>query len=240
MECSNHVSLLGKLDVLKLLSSSHHVLVLDSHDTTSPDSAELLVVVELSLEGLLHGIEIGLIFPSEISHSNASGSLEMDKLAEFGLTTGEAERYSLLSAKSGQEDNHFDWVDIVGNDDKLGFSFLNKSGNVVKTVLEVDWFGSLSRAILSFLLESLLFVLSGFWTVFCKQFKELGSCVLINGTGELVDGGRHLESLHQDSLLSLDSDVFGPFHETGQVSRWLDVSSKSEVAWLLFEERALT
>ena len=69
--------------------------------------------------------------------------------------------------------------------------------------------------------------------------REL-TLVLVNSVGELVDGGGHLESLHEDSLLSLDSDVFWPFDETGEVSLWLNITSESEVSGSLLEEGAAT
>jgi len=43
--------------------------------------------------------------------------------------------------------------------------------------------------------------------------------------------------LHQDALLSLNSDVFWPSDEAGEVSLRLDVSSDSKVAWVLLEQR---
>ena len=69
--------------------------------------------------------------------------------------------------------------------------------------------------------------------------REL-TLVLVNSVGELVDGGGHLESLHQNSLLPLNSDVSWPFDETGEVSLWLDVSSNSEVSGSLLEKRSLS
>ena len=57
---------------------------------------------------------------------------------------------------------------------------------------------------------------------------------------ELGNGGRHLQSLQQDSLLPLDSDVSWPFDETGEVSLWLNVTSDSEVSASLLEERVLS
>ena len=56
---------------------------------------------------------------------------------------------------------------------------------------------------------------------------------------ELSNGGGHLESLVKDALLPLNADVLGPLHESGEVSLWLDVTSQSEVAWVLLEERSL-
>lgn len=61
--------------------------------------------------------------------------------------------------------------------------------------------------------------------------------VLLEGLAELVDHRGHLESLHEDSLLSLNTDVTRPLDKAGEVTLWLDVSSKSEVASVLLEER---
>ena len=61
--------------------------------------------------------------------------------------------------------------------------------------------------------------------------------VLLDSLAELVDRRRHLKSLHQDPLLSLDADVAGPLDEASQVTLRLDVSSKTEVASVLLEER---
>ena len=54
----------------------------------------------------------------------------------------------------------------------------------------------------------------------------------------MIDGGGHLQSLHQDSLLSLDSNVARPFDETGEVTFGLDISTKSEILSRFLEEGA--
>ena len=61
--------------------------------------------------------------------------------------------------------------------------------------------------------------------------------VSVDGGAELVQCGRNLESLEEDSLLSLEDNVFGPSDESGQISSGLDVTTDSEVSGLLFEER---
>lgn len=60
--------------------------------------------------------------------------------------------------------------------------------------------------------------------------------VLIKSLAELVDGGGHLQPLHQNSLLSLDTNVARPFDKAGEVTLGLDVSSKSEIFGILLEE----
>ena len=57
---------------------------------------------------------------------------------------------------------------------------------------------------------------------------------------ELVDHWWHLQSLHEDSLLSLDADVLWPLDESSEVALWLDVASETEVSWVLLEERPRT
>ncbi len=47
--------------------------------------------------------------------------------------------------------------------------------------------------------------------------------------GELVQHGRYLQALEQDPLLSLDADILGPLHESGQVTLRLDVVADTEV-----------
>jgi len=216
------------------------VLVLDSHDTTSPDSAELIVVVVLALECLGHTIEVSQVFLANFGDSNACGGLQVAKFSKVGFSTKETVGDTLLSAKSWEEDDHFDWVNVVSNDDELGLVFFHKRGHMVESKLEVDWLGCLTTATLSFFLQTFLLVLLGLWAVFGEQFKELVRLVLVNGVSELIDGGRHLQSLHQDSLLPLDSDVPWPFDETGEVSLWLNVTSESEVLGSFLEERSLT
>lgn len=164
----------------------------------------------------------------------------MTELTEVSLAADEAVGDTLLSAESWEEDDHLDWVDVVGDNDELGLVLFDEGGNVVKTELEVDWSGSLTGSILSFFLQTFLLVLLGLWAVLREQFKEFASLVLVNSVGELVDGGRHLESLHQNSLLPLDSDVSWPFDETGEVSLWLNIASDSEVPGSLLEERSLS
>jgi hypothetical protein len=58
----------------------------------------------------------------------------------------------------------------------------------------------------------------------------LSSGVLVQGLGELVDSRGDLETLLQDSLLALETDVLGPLDEAGQVTLGLDV-----LAWLYSE-----
>merc|ERR1711988_1605905 len=95
---NSHVGFLGELDLSELLSLGHHVLVLDSHDTFSPLSSQVQVVVELSGEGGLEVAEVGEVFLSDISQGNAGSSLGVDELSESSLGLDESEWNVLCSA----------------------------------------------------------------------------------------------------------------------------------------------
>lgn len=238
MRVRSHVGFLGELDLSELLSLGHHVLVLDTHDTTALLSLEVGVIVELRHEGLLEGIEVGQVLLLHIGESDASGSLGVAELSESSLGLDEAEWDSLLSAESREEHHDLSWIDIVSHNDELGLTLLNEVGNVVETELEDVWLVTTGLTLLlSSLLESFLLLLSGLRSVLGEELKELGSLVLVNSLLELVEGSRGLQSHEQDSLLSLNSNVLWPLYESGQVLLWLDGTTNSERSWALFEER---
>lgn len=233
----SHVGFLGELDFSKLFSLGHHVLVLDTHNTTTPSLLVGNVLVELGVEGSLEGIEILHVFLLDLGESDASGGFGVAKLTELGLTLDETVWDSLSSAESWEEDHDFSWVDVMGHDNKFGLTFFAEGGDVVKTEFKVDWlWSSVGLLGFSFGLESILLLLFGLWGVLSEELKKLTGLVLVNGVSEL---GKHwwgLQSLHHNGLLSLNSDILWPFDESGEVSDWLDSSSNSVVSGVLLEE----
>merc|ERR1712025_504703 len=87
--------------------------------------------------------------------------------------------------------------------------------------------------------ESGLLLGAVFRSVLLRELEERSSRLLVQALAELVDHWRHLESLLEDGLLSLEADVLGPSDESRQVTFRLDVLANSEVLWSLFEERVL-
>jgi len=221
------------------------VLVLDAHDTTAPLSGQVGVVVELGLEEGAELLEIDKVFASHLCQSDACGCLEVDKLAKVGLAADEAEGDTLLAAKRWQVNNELNGVNVVSDHNHLCLVLLDQSRDMAEAKLEVHGLLSLlttlvSSLALSLVLESVGLLLVGLRGVLGQQFKELGSLVLLKGLAELVNLRGHLQSLHQNSLLSLDADVTRPFNEAGEVTLWLDVSSKSEIFGILLEERSIS
>ena len=70
-----------------------------------------------------------------------------------------------------------------------------------------------------------------------QKLKEDFGLIFFQGSGELSYGCWDFQSCQENSFLSLESNVFGPFDESGQVSGRLNVVTESEVSWSLFEER---
>jgi hypothetical protein len=118
----SHVGLLGEFDLSLLFSLSHHVLVLDTHDTTTPVSSEGLVIVELRAEVLGEELKILVVFLTDFSKSNAGGSLLVDELAEACFSLDESIGNTLLAAESGQEDEKLNRINIMSHDNKLSFA----------------------------------------------------------------------------------------------------------------------
>ena len=152
------------------------MLVLDAHNTTTPVSAELVVVVELFTEVASKSLQVLEVLSVDFSESDSGSSLQMDKLAEVGLATNEAVGNILASAESGQVDNSLNWVNVVSNHYELGLALLNKSSNVVETKLDVDWLGGLaSTTVLSGFLKTELLLLLGLWLVLSEELKKFSS-----------------------------------------------------------------
>lgn len=169
----------------------------------------------------------------------------MNNCSETSLALDDGVRNTHLAAKSGEEDNQLNRVDIVGNQDERSLLVLNETDNVVETVL--DSVGLLGDILLllalgdggGLLVQTLLLLSLGFRAVLVEKLEGLGSSVAIQGIGELSNGRRDLETEVQDLLLALKADIFGPFDEAGQVALGLNILANTEVAGARLEKRVL-
>jgi len=154
------------------------VLVLDAHNTATPVSSESLVLVELRAEVLGEELKILEVLLADLSESDASGGLLVDKLAEASLALDEGVGDTLLSAEGGEEDEELDGVNIVSHHNELGLTLLNELSHVVETELDDDGLGGLlgiSATLLglSLGLEAGLLLLLGLGLVLGEELKEL-------------------------------------------------------------------
>lgn len=168
----------------------------------------------------------------------------MDDRAETGLALDDHIRDAHLATERREEDDEFDGVDIVSNDDEGSLLVFDEGNDVVQTVFDKERLLILGCLLLlgsglgdgfeTFLLLGLaLRTVSARSIRTCQvllkidilveKLEQLGGRVLVQSVRELCNGGRHLETLVKDDLLALETNVFGPLDETGQVGLGTDV-----------------
>jgi len=146
---SSHNGLLLEFDLTNLLAGSHHVLVLDAHNATSPGASKLIVLVVLLAECLFEGFKVFVVLLSHLSQGDARGGLHVHDFAEVGLAANKAVWNVAFTAESGEENNHFDGVNIMSDHDQLGTLLFNELSDVVKTELDVHWLSALLGVLVS-------------------------------------------------------------------------------------------
>lgn len=71
---------------------------------------------------------------------------------------------------------------------------------------------------------------------FLAKVMERTTLVGVTCLSELVEGWWNFQSLHKDSLLSLQKNVSRPSNKSGQISFWLNTSSNSDLSWSVLKE----
>lgn len=94
-------------------------------------------------EGRGEVVELTFVFFSHLSEGDCGGVLLVDEFSKSGFSLDEAVGDVHFFAELGQPDNHFERLDVVGNDDQLGLLVLDEFGHVVETELEVEGLGVL-------------------------------------------------------------------------------------------------
>jgi len=77
----SHVGLLCQFDFNEFRSLCHHVLILNTHNTTSPVLQEFVILVELLFEVFGENVQILIVFLLDFSQSEAGSSLLVNKLS---------------------------------------------------------------------------------------------------------------------------------------------------------------
>jgi hypothetical protein len=232
------------LQSLLLLGELH--LGLESHDTTAPLLAGLLVLVhETILDGRNELGQLRLVLGANLSQGENSSGLLVYHCSETGLALDNGVWHTHLLAERWQEDNELDRVDVVGDEDKRSLLVLDETNNVVETVL--DSVGLLADVLLlltlldggSLLEQTLLLLSLGLRAVLVQELECLGGGVLVQNVLELSERRGNLEAHLEDLLLALKTDVLGPLHHAGDIALGLDVLTDTEVARTLLDEGIL-
>ena len=235
--------LLGLLSLNGPLPALSDVLGFDAHDAATPSPSVLKVVVELGLEVVDQGVQVLLILRLHGSDGNARGRFLVDQLAQAALALDDAVRHILLAAQCRKPAHQLDRIHIMGNHHQLCHLVFHQGGHMVQAILQ--HLGLLGLHFLSLLLlfghlhESCFLCLLGLRHVLLAKLQHICRLVLVHGHVELVDGRGHLQSHQHDALLTLQPDVLGPFHKSGEITFRLNVTTQAVVARSLLEQRVL-
>lgn len=136
----------------------------------------------MSLESSSELLKLGNVVLLDISDSNARGGLLVDEETKTSLALDNAERNVELTAESREEDDEFNGVNIMSNDNELSLAGLNEVSNVVKTLLDEAGLGGLglsnlvtSSLLSSELLETVSLSNTGLRAVSSKETEESSS-----------------------------------------------------------------
>jgi hypothetical protein len=150
----------------------------------------------------------------------------------------------------------------VSDQDQLGFLLLDQLGDGVGTRLDLvlfpEWRQILAIGLgLGGNLQTVDFSHTGLWAVLFDQLEQLHGCgenqifieidfhgilielltgLFVQSLRELVDWWWNLQTLLQNGLVALDAHIFGPTHETGQVTFGLDVLADAVVFRAFLEQ----
>jgi len=213
--------------------------------STAPVLSDLLSsLVVVGSDGLYKLAKIMFVLVPDVVEGNRGAHLSADELSEAGSALDNAVWHVHLSAEGGEVDYDFDGVDVVSDHDELSLLSLDQLDDLVDSAGEAG--GSLSGSVglaggsclCSGNLSSLLLGLV-LGRVLLGELKELSSGLLVQSLAELVDARGHLESLLENSALSLEFDVLGPSDESREVALGLDVLSNTKVLGSLLKERVL-
>lgn len=216
---------------------------LETNVTTTPLTTELSVVHELGVGHVDDALESGLILGLDLSEGNNGSLLLVHNLAKTSLVVNDNVRDTHLAAESRQPNDELNGVDVGGDDDKLGLLVLNEVSNVVQAEfgdngLRADKLRDLLATLdggllgLSELDETFLLGLLVLRGILGQKLEEGKGLSAIKGLGELVDGGRHLETVIDDLLLALDTDVSRPADKARNISLVVNVVTNGEVLGL--------
>lgn len=157
---------------------------------------------------------------------DGSGLL-VDDCAETRLALYDNVGDTHLATEGREEDDKLNGVNVIGDDNEGSLLGLDEGDRVVQTVLNKVWL--LVRLLLLTLgsggssgSETCLLLLLGLGAVLVEELEKLGCGVLVKSVSELRDSRGDLETLSQDDLLALETNILGPLDEASKVGLGLD------------------
>jgi hypothetical protein len=174
----------------------------------------------------------------DVGDGENGSSLLVNNLTQSGLTLNNDVRDTHLNAQSGQPHDDLNRINVVGNNDQLSLLRLNQRSNVVDTHLDkLGLLGiSLRLGLLSSIEQTLLLGGLVLRAVSVQNLEQGGSSILVQSVGKLVDHRGDLQAVQQNTVLSLEANIFGPANEVGHIALGGDILTNTEVLGGLFEQ----
>lgn len=129
------------LDLDRALESLSLLLLpgvgLCSHDTTAPVASVFLVFAGVALvDGADQLAQLGFVLTLDLGQGQDRGGLLVDNRAEAGFALDDGIGDAHLAAERGEEDNQFNGVHVVRDQDQRRFLRFNQTDHVVETVFD--------------------------------------------------------------------------------------------------------
>lgn len=197
-------------------------LGLQSHNSTTPLTGEIGILVELLHTQILEDLELRFILLVNLGKSNNGGCLLVDESSKTGLILNNKEGDLHLTAEGGKPKDELEGVNIACDKDERSLLLLNEGGNMLQSEFQLA--GNLGGCLLpgggggGSVLNTLLLGGGSLGTVLVQQVENTSSLILSNRLGELVDGRGDLKTLVKDGTLTLDAHILGPANEAAQIT----------------------
>jgi len=138
-------------------------------------------LVEVGLHCLDELVEGATITRLDVSDGEAGAVLPASHTTEASLVLHDAIGNAHLAAKSGEEENELDGIDVIGDADQLRLLFLHERRHGVNAV--ADHGGALGGGValaigagLGTLAKTILLLLLGLGAVLVQKLEQLGGC----------------------------------------------------------------
>jgi len=227
--------------------------VLEALFGLSPVAEEVVVVEELGLDGLDELSEVSAEVLRDVRDSDDSGGLLVDELAETSLVLDDGEGDVLLAAEGREPDDELEGLNVAGDDDELGLALEDEVSDVVETraeagralgdellddllalgcsgllVLDLLGLGDLLGSLNALLADNSS--LKGLHLV--HELEESNGSLLGEGVVEEIHRGRALQTLDEDLLLALKTDVVWPGNKVSKITTVGNGSANGPLTWL--------
>mmetsp|Transcript_18367 Transcript_18367/g.27753 ORF Transcript_18367/g.27753 Transcript_18367/m.27753 type:complete len:284 (+) Transcript_18367:195-1046(+) len=204
-------------------------LCLKTHNSTTPFSGKISIVVEFLSSQVFQNVKLSRIAGSNTSQSNACSSLGMNQRSQASFIFNNHERNIHFSAQGWHPHNKLKRIYVTCNANKFCLFLFDSCSDFFETIshnirrlARSLAFSCISRTLLDALLSGFLRLR----TILIEKCENGHRFVFGDNICKLINGRRNLQSLVKNSSLALNANVFRPLYETRKITTlWTDCST---------------